>query len=270
MNNLHATATNDKTAGSMIRFWRAIRKVSQLDLALDAGVSARHLSFIETGKSNPSRAIILKIAGVLKMPHRHLNSLLAASGHASEYGDKPVEEKNMAMVLHALRRMLDKHDPYPAFVVNATYDILMTNHGYNRLVSLLVGDHTMRKYKNIYRLTFSSDGLCRHIKNWNVVRDFMLDRLHGEALSTHNTALFSLYEELAEGQKEMKDCLRAVDSELPILSIIFEQNDLRASFFTMLTTLGTPLDATTQELRIESLFPADEPTKELFSGYGAS
>ena len=161
--------------------------------------------------------------------------------------------------------MLEKHEPYPAFVVNAAYNIMMTNSGYAQMIKFLVGDHTLNKYDNVCHLTFAEDGLRPYIKDWPRIEQFMLNRLWDEAASTQNSELFSLYKEIS-GLRTSKDSIDfQVDDNLPIMSLTFEKDSMKASFFTTITTLGTPLDLTTQELRIESLFPADENTKELLS-----
>ncbi len=114
--------------------------MSQLDLALEVGVSTKHLSFVETGRSQPSRNLILKMAHSLKLPLRHRNGILKAAGYASEFGEEPFNGEKMEIIRQALQRMLEKHEPYPAFVVNAAYDILMTNSGYEQMIKFLVGE----------------------------------------------------------------------------------------------------------------------------------
>jgi hypothetical protein len=150
-------------------------------------------------------------------------------------------------------------------LVNAAYNILMANSGYERMIKFLVGEHALKKYDNVYRLTFAEDGLWPYIKDWPAIEQFMLSRLRDEAASTQNNDLFLLYEEISRLRTNQNPIDFRTDDNLPIMSITFTKDDLKASFFTAITTLGTPLDLTTQELRIESLFPANEDTKELFS-----
>ena len=174
----------------------------------------------------------------------------------------------MEIVRQALQRMLEKHDPYPAFVINASYNILMTNTGYRQMIKILVGEQALKKYENVYHLTFAEDGLRPYIMDWPVVEQFMLNRLWDEAASTQNSKLFSLYKEFSLLRTATTPVDYQIEDNLPILSLTFEKDSMKASFFTTITTLGTPLDLTTQELRIESLFPADEDTKALFSMVG--
>lgn len=256
-----------KTAsvGDLLRFWRNINRMSQLDLALEVGVSTKHLSFVETGRSQPSRNMILKIARSLKLPLRHRNGVLKAAGYASEFGEEPFAGEKMEMIRQALRRMLEKHEPYPAFVVNARYDILMTNSGYEQMIKFLAGEYALQKYRNVYRLTFAEDGLRPYIRGWSGVEQFLLNRLWDEAAASQNSELFSLYNEVARQRNSEAQIEWQVDENLPVMNLTFVKEDTKASFFTTITTLGTPLDLTTQELRIESLFPADEDSKKLFS-----
>jgi len=265
MHNLMENRKKSESPGDILRFWRKLNRVSQLDLALDVGVSSKHLSFVENGRSQPSRNLVLKMAHTLKLPLRHRNAFLKAAGYASEFGEEPFNGEKMAIVRQALQRMLEKHEPYPAFVVNAAYKILMTNSGYEQMIKSLVGEHALKKYDNVYHLTFAEDGLRSYIKDWMRIEQFMLNRLWDEAASTQNSELFSLYEEMLRLRTSEDPMDFQVDDDLPIMSLSLEKDAVKASFFTTITTLGTPLDLTTQELRIESLFPADESTKELFS-----
>ena len=264
MQNLMEITKKNESAGNFLRFWRKFNRMSQMDLALEIGVSTKHLSFVETGRSKPSRNLVLKMAHSLKLPFRHRNAFLKTAGYASEFGEEPFSGEKMEIVRQALQRMLEKHEPYPAFVVNAAYKILMTNSGYEQMIKFFVGEHALKKYDNVYHLTFAEDGLRPHIRDWPGIEQFMLNRLWDEAASTQNSELFSLFEEISRLRTSEDPMDFQVDDNLPIMSLTFEKDVMKASFFTTITTLGTPLDLTTQELRIESLFPADEDTKELF------
>lgn len=268
MQNLVEIQKKNETAGDYLRFWRKLNRMSQMDLALEVGISTKHLSFVETGRSKPSRSLVLKMAHSLKLPLRHRNSFLKAAGYASEFGEEPFNSDKMEIVRQALQRMLEKHEPYPAFVVNAAYNILMINSGYEQMIKFLVGEQTLKKYNNVYHLTFAEDGLRPYIKDWPAIEQFMLNRLWDEAASTQNSELFSLYKEVSSLKTGESPIDFQADVNIPIMSLTFEKDAITASFFTTITTLGTPLDLTTQELRIESLFPVDENTKELISSSG--
>ena len=268
MKNFMEIQKRNETPGDFLRFWRKHNRMSQMDLALEVGISTKHLSFVETGRSKASRSLILKMAHTLKLPLRHRNSFLKAAGYASEFGETSFDGDKMEIVRQALQRMLEKHDPYPAFVINASYNILMTNSGYRQMIKILVGEQALKKYENVYHLTFAEDGLRPYIMDWPVVEQFMLNRLWDEAASTQNSKLFSLYKEISLLRTATTPIDYQIEDNLPILSLTFEKDSMKASFFTTITTLGTPLDLTTQELRIESLFPADEDTEALFSMVG--
>lgn len=252
-----------ESAGEMLRFWRKLNRRSQMDLALDVDISSKHLSFLETGKSRPSRNLALKIARALKLPLRHQNAFLMAAGYAPEFAEEPFDGRKMALVREALRRMLEKHEPYPAFVVDTSYNILMKNSGYARVVKCFAGEHAMAKYGNAMRILFAEDGLRPWVKDWPAVEQFLLARLWDESVSTQNVELIALVQDISRPPSDPVDV--QMDRDLPVMPLVLEKDAQTASFFTMVTTLGTPLDPTTQDLRLELLFPSDEATKAFFS-----
>lgn len=264
MHNLMRIEKKRESIGEMLRFWRQLNRISQMDLALNIDVSSKHLSFVETGKSKPSRNLVLKIAQSLKLPLRHRNAFLLAAGYAPEFEEKPFDGQEMEIVREALRRMLEKHEPYPAFVVNTGYKILMKNSGYDQIVKFYAGENALKKYGNAIRILFSEDGLRPYVKDWPVVEHFLLARLWEEVVSTQNGELIALYKEISQLRPSDDPIDFQIDNDLPIMSLTLEKNSKKVNFFTTITTLGTPLDLTTQELRIELLFPSDEETKQLF------
>ncbi len=264
MLNLKKNKNKNESLGDLLRFWRQLKRISQMDLALDVGISSRHLSFVETGRSQPSRALILKLAHSLKLPLRHRDSFLKAAGYASEFGEEPFDGQKMEIIRQALRRMIKNHEPYPALVINAAYEILMTNSGFNQIIKFFLGETALEKYKNVYRLIFALDGLRQYIKDWSAIEHFMLGRLWEEAISTQNEELFELYEDVSKLRIVEAPVHFQIDNNLPLMSLTLEKDSVEASFFTTLTTLATPVDQTTQELRIESLFPVNEKTRQLF------
>jgi len=264
MNNLAVEATEQRTVGGFIRFWRTTKKISQMDLALGADVSTRHLSFIETGRSRPSRKLVMKIAESLKMPFRHRNALLALAGYASEYVEQSFDGEGMGIVRQALQRFLSAHEPYPAFVIDGEYNILMKNFGYEKMAKTLIGEDVFSRYGNVYLLVFSNDGFRNHIEDWPAVGRFMLNRLMNEAAMTQNRDLYSLYQQCFSLFSAVAEDMKPQAVDLPVLSITLRYAGVLCRFFTLITTLGTPLDSTSQELRIEALCPADEATKRMF------
>ncbi len=254
-----------ESVGDMMRFWRKLNRISQMDLALNIDISPKHLSFVETGRSNPSRDLVLRIAHSLKLPFRHRNAFLLAAGFAPEFEEQPFDGQKMEIVRGALRRMLEKHEPYPAFVINTGYRILMKNSGYDKIVKFYAGEDTLKKYDNAIRILFSEDGLRNYVIGWPVVEQFLLTRLWEEVVSSQNAELLSLYKEISQLRSSSEPVDFQIDNNLPIMSLILQKDKRKASFFTMITTFGTPLDLTTQELRLEFLFPSDDETKQLFN-----
>lgn len=264
MKNMMKNGKKLESVGEILRYWRQLKKISQMDLALDVDISSKHLSFVETGKSKPSRDLVLKIAYSLNLPYRHRNAFLLAAGYAPEFQEEPFVGSKMGIVRDAIQRLIENHEPYPAFVVNTGYKILMKNSGYDRFVSFYAGDTALKKYDNAIRILFAEDGLKPYVRDWPLIEQFILVRLWDEVVSTQNNELLKLYKEISllRSKEEIVDL--DFNGSLPVMSLILEKDFKQVKFFTMITTLGTPLDVATQELRIELLFPSDEETKDLF------
>lgn len=251
--------------GDALRRWRRALRLSQMDLALEAGISPRHLSFIETGRSRPSRGVVLQLAGALRLPLRQRNELLLAAGYSPEFSAAALDDARLAAVRHALRRHLRQHEPYPAVVVNPAYDILMTNEGFRRVTEALAGPGILERFPNVYRLLFADDGLRPYIVCWPVMRAGLLARLRGEALLSRDETVGRLLVEL-EAQPDPAAGETPADpwGGLPVMALELGKDGRTWRFFSTITSFGTPLDVTVQELRLECLFPADEATQALF------
>ena len=198
MRNLMKNEKKHESIGEMLRFWRQLNRISQMDLALNVDISSKHLSFVETGKSKPSRNLVLKIAHSLKLPLRHRNAFLIAAGYAPAFEEEPFDGQKMEIVREALQRMIEKHEPYPAFVVDTGYKIIMTNSGYDQIVKFYAGENALKKYDNAIRILFSEDGLRHYVKDWPAVEHFLLARLWEEVVSTQHTELIALYKEMSQ------------------------------------------------------------------------
>jgi len=264
MDNLIKNDNKHESFGEMLRNFRKKNRISQMDLALDIDISSKHLSFVETGRSNPSRNLVLKIADNLRLPLRQRNAFLLAAGYAPLFEELPFDGNRMKIIRDALHRLLDNHNPYPAFVVNTEYKILMTNSGYDHFVRFYAGETALKKYDNAIRILFAEDGLKPYVKDWPAIEQFLMVRLGEEVASTQNTELIELYKDLSQRRFNQDIIDYQIDMNLPVMSLILERDSTKASFFTTIATLGTPLDLTTQEIRIELLFPSDEETKQLF------
>jgi transcriptional regulator with XRE-family HTH domain len=265
MENLTKNEKRHETFGEMLRNFRKKKRISQMDLALDIDISSKHLSFVETGRSNPSKNLVLKIANNLKLPYRQRNAFLLAAGYAPAFEEISFIGNRMGIVRDAMHRLLENHNPYPAFVVNTGYKILMSNSGYEHFVKFYAGETALKKYDNAIRILFAEDGLQPYVKHWPVIKRFLLERLGEEVASTQNMKLIELYKELMKDEISDQGPIDfQIDMNLPVMSLVLEKDHKKASFFTTIATLGTPLDLTTQEIRIELLFPSDEETKQMF------
>ena len=245
--------------GELLRHWRAVRRLSQLALALEASTTARHVSFIETGRSQPSRAMVLRLARVLDVPIRERNQLLLAAGYAPVYTETGLAAEDAALVTAALTRMLESHEPYPAVVMDRHWNIVDRNHAAHALFGWLLRERAHDGPGNLIRNFFDPDGLRPYVANWDEAANALLQRVHREAIGgVPDAETIALLEEvLAWPGVPQPDLTRPL---LPIVPVVFSRDGRTFSYFSAVTTLGTPQDALLQELRVESLHPADEQT----------
>lgn len=270
-------SSNDNPFGQLLRCWRERRKQSQLDLALQAEVSQRHLSFLESGRAKPSRDMILQLADVLDVPLRERNVLLTSAGFAAIYASRPLDSADMSAVRQALELMLAHHEPYPAIVMDKNWNLLLENQACQRFIALLGKPEEVWQRvdssgaRNTMRLTFSPLGMQPMIANWSEVSGMLLERLHREfSADPGNQMLAKLLEELqalpsVPERWQSPAILSATD---PILSLELQLGSQTLKIFSMLSTFGTALDITADELRVETFFPADEFTRQFFVGLG--
>jgi transcriptional regulator with XRE-family HTH domain len=248
--------------GELLRRWRRLRGLSQLGLALEAATTPRHVSFVESGRSQPSRAMVLRLARVLDVPLRERNQLLLAAGYAPLYGETGLDGDQAAEVRAALERMLAAHEPYPAVVMDRHWDVTGANGAAGRFFAWLLGPRA-REPANVVRLMFAPDGLRPHVANWEAAAEALMQRVHREAVGgVIDPATLALRDE-ALAQPGVPAAWALPDPArvpLPVVPITFAKDGLVLSYFSAVTTLGTPQDALLQEIRIESFFPADEAT----------
>jgi len=253
--------------GQLLRQWRTRRRLSQLDLALEAEISSRHLSFLETGRAQPSREMVLLLAQVLEMPLRDRNDLLTLAGYAPIYRETRLEAPALAQVRRALDFILRQQEPYPALVLDRHWNVVMTNEGTARVQAFFLDPASVAALgpRNALRLMFHPQAFRPYIVNWEATAASMIQWLHRDVLSGLADAdTFGLLEELLSYPGVPRHW-RTVDldaSTAPFLAIEFRKDQFDLRFFTTLTSLGTPHDITLQELRIESFFPADEATED--------
>jgi transcriptional regulator with XRE-family HTH domain len=258
-------ADAESLVGRLLREWRGRRRMSQLDLATEAGISSRHVSFVETGRSRPSRDMVLLLARVLDVPLRDRNDLLAAAGYAPIYRETRLDAPEMTQVLRALDFILRQHEPYPAIVLDRQWNVLRANEGTARLVEAFVDPTAELGAPNAMRLMFHPKGFRPHIVNWEATAAALIQWLHRDVLTGAGGAeARRLLDELLS-YPAVPGRWRTLDLDAstgPFLAIDFRRGDLELRYFSTLTGLGTPHDITLQEIRIESFFPADQPPKK--------
>ena len=251
--------------GELLRQWRERRRMSQLTLALEAEISSRHLSFMETGRSRPSREMVLLLAEALEVPPRACNDLLAAAGYAPIYRESNLDVPEMAGFRRALDFMLRQQEPFPAIVLDRYWNVLLGNEGTNRFMGIFLSPEAAAALgpPNAMRLICHPQGLKPYIVNWELTAAALIQWLHRDLLRSADAGTRLLLEELL-AYPDMPRNWRTLDLDAPsapFLTIEMQKDDMSLKFFTTLTTLGTPYDITLHELRIENYFPADEATE---------
>lgn len=268
VNNLAAPRPQSRPrpqVGALLREWRAARRLSQLDLALDAGMSPRHLSCLETGKAQPSRDMVTRLADALDMPLRERNALLVAAGYAPRYPETALATPELAQVRRAIEFILAQQEPYPAFVLNRRWDVLMANEAAMRVNGFVMRGRASA-HRNMIRQIFDPNDLRPAVANWEEVAGDLIHHLHSEvaAAPTDLAARELLDEVLAYPGVPARWRMRDLDSApAPLLTTVLQRDDQQLRFFSTITTFGTPRDVTLDELRIECCFPVDEATTQL-------
>jgi transcriptional regulator with XRE-family HTH domain len=251
--------------GPLLHFWRKARSFSQLDLAHEAEVSPRHISFLETGRARPSREMVLLLSSVLDVPLRERNALLLAAGFAPVFGESPLDSPELAAVQSALVAILRQQEPFPAVVMNRHWDLVQVNEAARRFFGLLLGDRATPGPANVVRLMFDPNGLRPCVENWEAVAETLLQRVRREAVGgVPDAALDALLAEVLAYPGVPKHLRRWTvrAPSVPVVPIRFRKGDRLFNYFSAVTTLGTPQDVTLQEMRIEAFFPADPGTEE--------
>ncbi|MFP2929576.1 helix-turn-helix domain-containing protein [Pyxidicoccus sp. 3LG] len=251
--------------GVLLREWRATRRLSQLDLALTAGLSARHLSCVETGKAQPSREMIARLADALDVPLRERNALLMAAGYAPKYPETALGTPQLAKVRRAIEVTLEHQEPYPAFLLNRHWDVLMANRAAVRVNRFLLGGRDS-PHRNMLRHIFDPNDLRQALANWEEVAGDLIRHLHHAvaAAPTDATARALLDEVLGYPGVPTRWRTRELGTATsPLLTTVFRREGQELRFFSTLTTFGTPRDVTIDELHIECCFPEDDATTEL-------
>ncbi len=251
----------------LLKAGRQRRRLSQLDLALCSGVSQRHVSFLESGRARPSRGMILQLSEALDVPLRERNAWLAAAGFAPIFGARPLDDPEMTQVMGAMRMMLANHEPFPAVAIDRAWNIRLSNAPFDALSALLGADLWPRvggEGRNLMRLFFHPAGIRPLVTNWTAIAPLLWRRAEREAEAIGGQEMRLLLDALRRHQDA--DTLQGFSDGalLPVLPLVIEAGGARLSLFTVIATFGTAQDVTADEMRIETLFPADAPTEALF------
>jgi transcriptional regulator with XRE-family HTH domain len=251
--------------GTVLRRWRTARAMSQLTLATEAGISTRHLSFLETGRAQPSREMVQLLAGMLDVPLGDRNALLVSAGYAPAYGERPLSAPELEPVRRALEFTLHQQEPFPALVVDGEWNIVMRNAGAARIFDLFVTPGCEDdEVPNVMRTVFCPEGIRRYIVNWEELAECLVHSLHRQVAATGSETMARLRDELL-GYPGVPSRWNVPDPTVampPLVSMQLKKDVLSLTFFSMITTLGTPRDVTLQQLKIECFFPADAATEQ--------
>lgn len=254
-----------QTVGSLLKLWRERRRRSQLDLALDAEISTRHLSFVETGRARPSREMILLLAENLEIPLRERNKILITAGFAPVYSERNFEDASFDAARRAIELILKGHEPFPALAVDRHWNMVAAN----KTVPLMlegVSGKLLAPPVNVLRLSLHAEGLAPKIVNLREWREHLLTRLKKQVADTADLALEELLKELSgyeiKGKRGEKSS-KIEDSIVVPLKIETRFGTL--SFISTTTVFGTPVDVTVSEIALETFFPADDATRDVFT-----
>jgi transcriptional regulator with XRE-family HTH domain len=248
--------TTGPTFGALLRHWRQRRRLSQLDLAIDADVSSRHVSFVETGRSAPSRAMVLRLAAALDVPPREQNQLLLAAGLAPEYRERALDEPEMAAVREGVERVLAAYHPYPCLAVDRNWNIVRANAGTTVLLDGI--DPQLLEYPNALRISLHPDGLAPRIRNLAQWRHHVILRLRRELALSTTPELAALLAEVESFPGGIEDSVDLGGVAVPL--VLATPAGTVLSFLSTVTTFGTALDLKVAELSIEAFLPADPTT----------
>ncbi|GLQ49870.1 helix-turn-helix domain-containing protein [Dyella flava] len=261
--------------GSLLRHWREVRSASQLGLALDAGISQRHLSFIESGRSVPSRPTLTSIMQALDVPLRERNAAFLAAGYAPVYSESAWNAKEMQGITRALERMLRQHDPFPAVVMDRYWNVVSANASSPRFFGSFIDMAARKGPRNMLHLIFDPTGMRPFVVDWESVARSLVQRVYRETVGrVMDQPTQALLDELfAYPDVDASWRLRgsvAVAPNLPMIPLGFKKDGKTLNYFSMVTSVGAPQSVAAQELRVESLFPADDGTEAFHATWMSS
>ncbi|MFZ5756014.1 MAG: helix-turn-helix domain-containing protein [Pseudomonadota bacterium] len=272
MTSTATAATAQPGVGPQIREWRTLRRLSQMDLALEVGISPRHLSFVETGRSRPGADVLLAIADRLELPLRMRNGWLLAAGYAPRYSEHRLDSDVMNQVREPLQRLLDAHHPYPGIVVDRHWNVVLVNRAAGNLMSMLP-EHLRQPVPNVFRTSLHPDGFARMTRNFPDWGHYLLQELQRLLVDDRDPAIVALAGEV-RAYPNVQELLRSTTTPAMqagralLVPCIMDMGGHTLSLFTTLTRFGTPLDITLAELCVELFYPADDATGQLLRAMG--
>ncbi len=250
--------------GLLLRHWRAARSLSQLDLSVEAGISARHLSFLETGRAKPSREMAALLGSVLDMPLSERNAMLLAAGYAPAYAERALDSSDLEPARRALTFILQRQEPYPAYVVDSGWNVRMANAAANRVFAPFLEGAAMSQAHagNLLHSVCHPGGVRRYIVNWDEFVSPLVAALHRQAADGTDTAAVRLRDEILAYPGIPADWRKPRPAAGPLIAMRLCKDELRLAFFSTITSFAVPHDVTLQKLHIESLYPADTMTEK--------
>ena len=249
----------------LLKQWRQFRGLSQMELGLQADVSPKHISFLETGKAHPSKDMILQLAATLDLPSTECNALLNAAGFSENFQSRPLNHPDMQAVKEAIEHILDNHHPFPAAVINQQWDLLLSNKTHDTLMSMVKQlQPSFPETTNLLEMLSSPDGFRPFIKNWDEVMGFIVHRLRRESLRQPSPP--DIIKSLLEYPDVAKfwENPHLATTPQPVLTLDLEVSGIQLSLFSTLSTFGTAIDTTLQSVVIEQYFPYDAQTESFF------
>ncbi|MBV7544524.1 helix-turn-helix domain-containing protein [Acidovorax sp. sic0104] len=257
--------------GDHLRTWRQQRHLSQLELADEADISTRHVSFMETGRTNPSRDMVLRLCERLAVPLRERNALLVAAGYAPMYRERALDDPALAAARQAVELVLKGHEPCPAIALDRCWNVVAANRAAQTLLADHVAPELLAPPINVFRLSLHPDGLAARIANLAQWRAHLFERLRQQIHATADPALIALQAELLEYPEPAGAQTTVLPGEMlgVVMPFCFESRHGMLSLISTTTIFGTPVDVTLQELAVESFFPADDFTAQVLRGMAA-
>ena len=249
-----------------MRHWRDTRGRSQIDLSFDSGISQKHISQVESGRSVPSRQILMDLAQALDVPLRERNTLLLAAGYAPVYPEGAWDSAQMQSINRVLERMLRQHEPFPALVMDRYWTVMMTNASAPAFFNRFIDMSAWPKPRNMLHLIFDPQGMRPFVADWTAVAQSLMQRVYresvGRVVDEKTRELLKALLAYPDVQPQWQAPVQNTASTLPMIPLSFVKNGKVLNYFSMVSTVGTPVAVAAQELRVECMFPADDATEK--------